>query len=167
MFIHGSFGHLFGNLLFLWIFGNRIEHRFGSPLFLLFYLGTGLVAGGAHLATYAGSRTPVVGASGAISGIIGAYMLLYPLRRMRVAVWYYGIVSVPVFVFLGLWFLFQLMNGLATLPQSAAQTSGIAFWSHIGGFGAGLGGAALLGRLRPEPVRARVAFAIWRDRDET
>jgi len=161
MFVHGGFAHVFGNMLFLWIFGDNIEQRFGPILYLIFYLGCGLAASYAHLVTNPGSVVPSVGASGAISGVMGAYVLLYPLNRVRVLVWLWGVFYVPAFIFLGVWFLTQLMNGLIVLQVATAQTTGVAFWAHIGGFVAGLVGGAVLGALRREPARPPLEAGRW------
>jgi membrane associated rhomboid family serine protease len=165
MFVHGGFAHIFGNMLFLWIFGDNIEQRFGSILYLLFYLGTGLAASLAHVITNAGSVIPSVGASGAISGVMGAYILLYPRNRVRVFIWYWGIVYLPAYTFLGIWFVMQFLNGLAVLSVQTAQSSGVAFWAHIGGFVTGVVVAAILGTLRREPIPEPVEFPMWHDRD--
>jgi membrane associated rhomboid family serine protease len=164
MFVHGGFAHIFGNMLFLWIFGDNIEQRFGSFLYLLFYLGTGLAASLAHVITNGGSEIPSVGASGAISGVMGAYILLYPRNRVRVFIWYWGIVYLPAFTFLGFWFLMQFFNGLMALGVETAQ-SGVAFWAHIGGFVAGVVVAMILGSLRPAPIPDPVEFPAFQDRD--
>lgn len=163
MFVHGGFAHIFGNMLFLWIFGDNIEQRFGSFLYLLFYLGTGLAASLAHIVTNGGSEIPSVGASGAISGVMGAYILLYPRNRVRVFIWYWGIVYLPAYTFLGFWFLTQFLNGLMVLSVETAQGSGVAFWAHIGGFAAGVAAAIILGTLRPAPVPKQ--FPALQDRD--
>jgi membrane associated rhomboid family serine protease len=155
MFVHGGLVHIAGNMLFLWIFGDNIEQRFGRVLYLLFYLGTGLAASYAHIQANAGAVVPSIGASGAISGVMGAYVLLYPLNRVRVFVWFWGITYLPAYIFLGVWFFMQLINGVAALSVPTAQSSGVAFWAHIGGFAAGVVGGAVLGALRPEPERAR------------
>lgn len=164
MFVHGGLGHIFGNMLFLIIFADNIERRFGPVLFLLFYLATGLAATGAHLITNAGSQTPTVGASGAISGVMGAYILLYPMNRVRVLIWYFGILQVPAFIFLGIWFLTQVTNGVAALNVETAQSAGVAFWAHIGGFVAGAVLGGLLGQFRDEPARENPRFEVWQDR---
>ncbi|MBN1681094.1 MAG: rhomboid family intramembrane serine protease [Anaerolineae bacterium] len=165
MFVHGGFAHIFGNMLFLWIFGDNIEQRFGHGVFFLFYVGTGLAAGAAHLVTNADSTIPTVGASGAISGVMGAYVLLYPRNRIRVIIGYFGMIYVPAFVFLGVWFLMQFMNGLAALSVETAQSSGVAFWAHIGGFAAGAAVAIVVGSIRKDPPRREASFAMWQDRD--
>lgn len=153
MFVHGGFAHIAGNMLFLWIFGDNIEQRFGPVLYLLFYVGTGLAASAAHILTDPTSLVPTVGASGAISGVMGAYILLYPLNRVRTFIWYLGVVYVPAFIYLGIWFLTQLISGAAALSVPTAQSTGVAFWAHIGGFAAGVIVALLLRPLRPEPPR--------------
>jgi membrane associated rhomboid family serine protease len=166
MFVHGGFGHIAGNMLFLWIFADNIERRFGHILFLLFYLGCGLAASAAHILTSAGSMVPTVGASGAISGVMGAYVLLYPLNRVRVVIWYWGVIQVPAFIFLGIWFLTQFVNGVAALNVETAQSAGVAFWAHIGGFVTGVVVAIVIGAIRPEPPPREARFALWQDRDD-
>lgn len=165
MFVHGGYAHIFGNMLFLWIFGDNIEQRFGHVLFLLFYLGTGLAASGAHILTDPQSTVPSVGASGAISGVMGAYVLLYPLNRVWVMIWFWGLTYVPAVIFLGIWFLTQFINGVMALNVPTAQNSGVAFWAHIGGFVAGLVVGGVLGVLRPEPERVRPHVGSARDEE--
>jgi membrane associated rhomboid family serine protease len=165
MFVHGGFAHIFGNMLFLWIFGDNIEQRFGPVLFLLFYLGTGLAASGAHILTDTQSAVPSVGASGAISGVMGAYVLLYPRNRVRVLVGYWWVIHVPAFIFLGVWFLTQFVNGLMALNVATAQNAGVAFWAHIGGFAAGVAAAIVLGAVRAEPERVRAQIGSSRDKE--
>jgi len=163
MFVHGGFAHVAGNMLFLWIFGDNIEQRFGPILYLLFYVGTGLAASAAHILTDPTSLVPTVGASGAISGVMGAYILLYPLNGVRTFIWYLGVIHVPAFIYLGLWFLTQLINGAAALSVPTAQSTGVAFWAHVGGFAAGVVVALLLKPLRPEPPRRRQEVIFTRD----
>jgi membrane associated rhomboid family serine protease len=163
MFVHGGFAHIAGNMLFLWIFGDNIEQRFGPVLFLAFYLGTGLAASGVHILTDPASQVPTVGASGAISGVMGAYILLYPLNRVRTFIWYLGIVHIPAFIYLGIWFLTQFISGVAALNVPTAQSAGVAFWAHIGGFAAGAVVALLLKPLRPKPPRQRQEAILPRD----
>ncbi|RPI96959.1 MAG: rhomboid family intramembrane serine protease [Chloroflexi bacterium] len=150
MFVHGGWAHIIGNMLFLWVFGDNIERRFGSIIFIAFYLLTGLAASFAHIITNGGSTIPSVGASGAISGVLGAYILLYPTNRVSMLLGYWGIVRVPAYFFLGFWFVTQLINGVASLGVETEQTSGVAVWAHIGGFVAGFVGALVLRFLRPE-----------------
>lgn len=140
MFMHGGFAHLFGNMIFLWVFGDNIENRLGHLRYLLFYLCCGVLASLAQVFTMAavGGNTliPSLGASGAISAILGGYILLYPRRRVRALIGYF-ITDVPAIVALGLWFVFQLISGLGVLG-SGSQTGGVAYAAHIGGFIAGL-----------------------------
>jgi membrane associated rhomboid family serine protease len=144
MFMHGGIAHIFGNMLFLWIFGDNIEDRLGHLRYLLFYLICGILAGLAHVFTtvlLAGNNpssllVPSLGASGAISGVLGGYILLFPTRRVTVLISWF-VTQVPAFVAIGLWFAFQLISGLGVLG-SGAQQGGVAYAAHIGGFLAGL-----------------------------
>lgn len=134
MFMHGNFMHLFGNMLFLWIFGDNIENRIGHLRYLLFYLACGFLAAVAQIVTDPNSVVPMLGASGAISGVLGAYMLLFPTNRVQVIVMRFMVQTVPAYVALGLWIAFQIISGLLT-PKGAG---GVAYAAHIGGFFAGL-----------------------------
>lgn len=140
MFMHGGLAHLFGNMMFLWIFGDNLEHAMGSLKFLMFYLICGAAAAFAQV--FATSLTggnefiPMLGASGAISGVLGGYLVLFPNRRVNVLMGYF-ITSVPAWVALGLWFGFQLISGMGALG-SDSQVGGVAYAAHIGGFIAGL-----------------------------
>jgi membrane associated rhomboid family serine protease len=143
MFMHGGIAHIFGNMLFLWIFGDNIEDRLGHFRYLVFYLVCGVLAGLSHvfvtalLATNPASLLiPSLGASGAISGVLGAYILLFPTRRVTVLLSYF-VTQVPAFVAIGLWFVFQLISGLGYLG-GGSQRGGVAYAAHIGGFVAGL-----------------------------
>jgi membrane associated rhomboid family serine protease len=136
MFLHGGWGHLGGNMLFLWIFGDNIEHRLGHLRFLIFYLSCGILAGLAHVLANAGSTVPTVGASGAISGVLGGYLLMFPRNRVYV-VTYGGVAAVPAMLMLGLWILLQFVNGVGTVANTP-ETGGVAYLAHIGGFIAGL-----------------------------
>lgn len=130
MFIHGGLLHLFGNMLYLWIFGNNIEDFLGPLRFVLFYLISGLGASLIHIAFHPSSQVPMIGASGAIAGVLGAYFLLYPGARVLTLVFIW-ILPVPAFIILGLWFVAQVMNiGIG---------GGVAWFAHIGGFLIGLG----------------------------
>ena len=139
MFMHGGFAHIFGNMLFLMIFGDNIENRVGHFRYLIFYLVCGIIASLAHVfvSVSMGSSTliPSLGASGAISGVLGGYLLLFPKRRVRV-VMFYQIMEVPAIVAIGIWFAFQLISGIGVLGDS--QGGGVAYGAHIGGFIAGL-----------------------------
>src|SRR5438093_2494032 len=136
MFLHGGWMHLGGNMLYLWIFGDNLEKVMGHLHFLVFYLVCGIAAGLAHIAFNARSNVPTVGASGAISGILGGYMLMFPRNRVRVLT-RGGVMAVPAFVMLGLWILLQLVSGLGSVARTE-ETGGVAFMAHVGGFVAGL-----------------------------
>ena len=143
MFMHGGIAHIFGNMLFLWIFGDNIEDRLGHVRYLIFYLLCGVLSGLAHVfmtALFATSPAslliPGLGASGAISGVLGAYIMLFPTRRVMVIISWF-ITEVPAFLAIGLWFVFQLISGLGVLG-SGSQQGGVAYAAHIGGFIAGL-----------------------------
>ena len=138
MFMHGGWLHLIGNMWFLWIFGDNVEDALGSLRFALFYLLCGLAAAAAQIGTDPDSLIPMVGASGAIGGVMGAYALLYPHARIQLLLvlgFFVTTVAVPAFVMLGYWFLLQLLGGLPALKSSSG---GVAFWAHIGGFLAGI-----------------------------
>ena len=137
MFMHGGWMHLFGNLLYLWIFGDNVEHRFGGLPFLMFYLASGLVATFAQIALDPDSIIPNLGASGAISGVLGAYLVLFPRNRVH-ALFFYYVVSVPAVVAIGLWILFQFINGYGAIMVSEETVGGVAYGAHIGGFVAGV-----------------------------
>jgi membrane associated rhomboid family serine protease len=147
MFLHGGWMHLGGNMLYLWIFGDNLEKVMSSVRFLIFYLVCGLAASFAHIAFGPGSTTPAVGASGAISGVLGGYLVLFPKNRVRVLT-RGGIVSVPAIVVLGFWILIQLFNGIGSMVATS-ETGGVAYMAHIGGFVAGLA----LVRLMASPRR--------------
>lgn len=134
MFMHGSLMHLFGNMLFLWVFGDNIEHTLGRARYLLFYLVCGVIASLSHVFMNMDSYIPSLGASGAISGVLGGYILLHPHRRVRALVFNF-LTEVPAYVALGLWFLFQLVEGWF---NRGASGGGVAYAAHIGGFIAGL-----------------------------
>lgn len=150
MFLHGGFLHLAGNMLFLWVFGDNIEDRLGHVRYLIFYVICGLAAGFAHTLTNAGSVIPTVGASGAISGVLGAYLILFPgarvLTLIPILVFFYTI-ELPAFVLLGLWFVIQFFSGIA----DTGAGGGVAWWAHIGGFLFGM----LMIKIFAPPVRRR------------
>jgi len=138
MFLHGGFMHLLGNMLFLWIFGNNIEEAMGRVRFLVFYLLTGLAASLAHAFVNPQSTLPSIGASGAISGVLGAYVLLYPRARVLTLVFlgfFVRLMYIPAGFMLGIWFVLQLLSGSMS---GQGNGGGVAFWAHIGGFVAGL-----------------------------
>jgi membrane associated rhomboid family serine protease len=158
MFMHGGVAHIFGNMLYLWIFGDNVEHRFGSGVFLLFYLVSGVAATLAQWLLDPDSLVPNLGASGAISGVLGAYLVLFPRNRVH-ALFLYTVVSVPAFVALGLWIVFQFVNGYGAIAASS-ETGGVAYGAHVGGFAAGVVLALLLrGRTAERPNRLSRAIA--------
>lgn len=151
MFMHAGIGHIGGNMLYLWIFGDNVEHRFGPLRFLIFYLIAGVFANVAQIALNPNEVLPNLGASGAIAGVMGAYMILFPYNRVN-AVFIFSIVSVPAIVVLGMWIATQLFSGYGTLFESTQGVGGVAYAAHIGGFVAGVA-AGLVARasLREEP----------------
>ncbi len=155
MFLHSVQGpsHLIGNMLFLWIFGDNVEDRFGHGRYLLFYLAAGMVAGAAQAMAVPGAAIPIIGASGAIAAVMGAYFVLFPKSRVVMLIWlvfYIDFVEIPAVLFLGFWLLFQFLGGLG----AEAGAGGVAFVAHLGGFVVG----AALGRLLARPERAEVSW---------
>ncbi len=141
MFMHGSWMHIIGNMWFLWIFGDNVEDYLGHGRFLAFYLVTGLAAAGVHLLTNAGAFVPTVGASGAISGVLGGYLVLYPTARVLAYIplgFFLYPVVLPAPLFLGFWFLLQFFSGTVSLLAGASSGGGVAWWAHVGGFVAGM-----------------------------
>jgi Uncharacterized membrane protein (homolog of Drosophila rhomboid) len=155
MFLHGGWLHLFGNMLYLWIFGDNVEDRLGRVNFLLFYLLTGIVATFAQYAFNPNMTVPNVGASGAIAGVLGAYILMFPQARVRVAVGS-SIVVMPAIVVLGLWIALQIFSGVGSIATTdeTANVGGIAYLAHVGGFAAGLVLTLLFGRRIRPPTSA-------------
>ena len=138
MFLHGGWGHLGGNMLFLWIFGDNIEHRLGHLRFVAFYMACGLAASVAHIVFNSTSIVPAVGASGAISGVLGGYLLMFPRNRVYVLTWG-GVMAVPAIFMLGLWIVTQFINGVGSIAATEETGGGgVAYMAHIGGFVAGL-----------------------------
>ena len=133
MFMHGGFGHIAGNMLYLWIFGNNVEHRFGHWWFLLFYLSAGLASNFAQIAVGPNSVIPNLGASGAIAGVMGAYIVLFPHNRVN-AVFFYNVITVPAVVVLGMWIAMQFVSGFGSIAATSSSTGGVAYMAHIGGF---------------------------------
>jgi membrane associated rhomboid family serine protease len=139
MFMHGSWLHIIGNMVFLWVFGNNIEDAMGHGRFVVFYLVCGLAAAAGQMMVDPDSAIPMVGASGAISGVLGGYLLLYPRVRVHTLVFlgfYVTTIALPAYVMLGYWMFLQLVGGLPAL--AGVESGGVAFWAHIGGFVAGL-----------------------------
>jgi membrane associated rhomboid family serine protease len=161
MFLHGGFAHIFGNMLYLWIFGDNVEDRMGHGRYLVFYLLCGWLASYAHVLSDPGSRLPSIGASGAIAGVLGAYFLLYPHARVVVAwppplLFFLPLMQIPALIMLGLWFLQQFLFGLGSLAFPT-EGGGVAFWAHAGGFVAGLA----LVRLFERGERRPAARDLW------
>ena len=154
MFVHGGFLHILGNMLFLWIFGDNVEDAFGHFGYLLMYLVSGLAGAGVQILTAINSKIPTIGASGAISGVLGAYFILYPRAKVLALVpifFFIRIMNLPAYIFLGFWFLLQLLCG------SAGGGSGVAFFAHVGGFVAGVLMAFLVrNRIRRRQIRYEV-----------
>jgi len=142
MFLHGGWGHLIGNLMFFWVFGNNVEDSMGRIRFLLFYLICGLAAALAHILVQPASPLPTVGASGAISGVLGAYLVLYPRIRINmlfIFVIFWKVIAIPAWVVLIFWFAWQVFAGIPELTAVRPDvSSGVAVWAHIGGFVAGV-----------------------------
>jgi membrane associated rhomboid family serine protease len=154
MFLHGGLLHLAGNLLYLWIFGDNIEDRLGRLGFTLFYVFSGIVASWGHIISNPASRIPSIGASGAIAGVLGAYVVLYPRARVLALLplgFFSQLVRIPAVWFLGFWFAQQFLFGLWDLGARASDTGGTAWWAHIGGFGCGI--LLGFGLRQPEEVR--------------
>lgn len=146
MFLHGGWAHIFGNMLYLWVFGNNIEDRLGSLRFLLFYLGCGVAAAIGQGIVAPG---PMIGASGAVAGVLGAYLVLFPAARVSTLVFlgiFITVVQIPAIVVIGFWIVIQLLQGLAELRITAHGAAQVAYWAHLAGFFAGV---ALLFLLRP------------------
>ena len=161
MFLHGGLMHAGGNMLYLWIFGDNVEDRMGHGRFLVFYVLCGAVAALAQTVAVPDSIVPMVGASGAIAGVMGAYFVMYPKSRIVTLIpifVFIQLVEVPAVVFLGLWFLLQFLSGLgSTMGPEAGISGGIAFWAHVAGFVAGVVGVFAFRR----PERQRVEW--WHD----
>jgi len=160
MFLHGGLGHILGNMWFLWVFGNNVEDSMGHTRFFAFYLLCGVMAAVAQIIASPASPVPMVGASGAIGGVMGAYVVLYP----RVPVHMIGFIGIPIFFavpaiwMLGYWFVVQLLSGVFSVGDS---TGGVAFWAHVGGF---VAGALLIGVFQDRSLVRRHPYHGWSDR---
>ena len=159
IFLHGGWLHFLGNIWFLWIFGDNVEDRMGHLGYLAFYLGAGVIASAAHLMTNLDSTLPTIGASGAIAGVMGAYMLLYPKAKVLTLIPLFVIlytIVLPAPLFLGIWFLLQFFQGVMSV--AGVQAGGVAWWAHIGGFVIGFAVAAVLNKahkLKPRVDKVR------------
>ncbi|MBI4202545.1 MAG: rhomboid family intramembrane serine protease [Chloroflexi bacterium] len=140
MFIHGSWMHFIGNMVYLWVFGDNIEGRVGHILYLVFYVAAGVAAALAQVAVGPNSQIPTIGASGAIAGVLGAYLVLYPRSRIKTLTLTYiiTVIQIPAVLLLSIWLLLQFVQGLGSLGVSS-QSGGVAYWAHIGGFLTGMG----------------------------
>jgi len=150
MFLHGGILHIGGNMLYLWIFGDNVEDAMGSVRFMIFYILCGVIAALAHIAIYPESTTPMVGASGAISGVLGAYLLLYPHARVLTLIvlfYFIRIVKLPALIILGFWIILQLLSGTMSLGSQMGQ-GGVAWFAHVGGFFAGIALVAIFKKKR-------------------
>jgi membrane associated rhomboid family serine protease len=139
MFMHGGLFHLVWNMLYFWIFGNNIEERLGHVRFIVFYLFCGVVAALSHALLSPGSMVPMIGASGAVAGMLGAYILLFPMAKVHTLVFlgfYITVIRIPALIVIGFWAIIQVVSGL--ISQGNAAQGGIAFFAHVGGFVAGL-----------------------------
>lgn len=160
MFLHGGWAHIGGNMLYLWVFGDNVEDRLGHGGYLVFYLLCGLLAALTHIEVDPTSRVPMVGASGAIAGVLGAYMILYPSSRVLTFIpiiiipWF---IHVPAWIFLGIWFLGQLLSGGMYLHSDEAARGGVAVMAHVGGFIAGV----ILCLLMRQPEKPYQRRAYW------
>ena len=153
MFMHGGWAHLGGNMLFLFIFGDNVERRLGSILYIAFYLICGLAASFAQIAVNTDSIIPSLGASGAISGVLAGYLVYFPQNRVRVLVGFRYVTEVPALMMIGLWFLLQFISGIGSIAVTDETTGGVAYWAHIGGFVAGLVLAFVLRAVGRGPTR--------------
>ena len=159
MFMHGGWLHIAGNMLFLWIFGDNVEHRIGHVLFIGFYLVAGIVASFAQILVDPGSVIPTLGASGAISGVLGAYLVMFPTNRVTVLFLRFPM-RVPALVAIGLWAVFQFVNGIGAFAVTEETAGGVAYMAHIGGFAAGVLAGLVFRTVFRDPRRPRNASAI-------
>ena len=163
MFLHGGWAHVLGNMLYLWIFGDNVEDRMGHARYLVFYLLCGWTATYAHIWAEPASRMPSIGASGAIAGVLGAYIALYPTAKVVTIVplgFFFPLVQIPAIFFLGFWFLQQFLAGALAPVARTAETGGVAWWAHIGGFVAGF---VLVGLFQSPKRRPIQRDSWWRD----
>ena len=161
MFIHGGWLHLIGNMLFLWVFGDNVEDAMGHGRYLVFYLLAGLAATALQVFIDQESLIPMVGASGAIAGVLGAYLVLYPRATVSVLIpwlWFLGVFPVPAAFLIVFWFLLQLLSGVASLGAGDGVTQAIAFWAHVGGFVAGV---VLVWVFRRQKPGRRPPTVVW------
>lgn len=151
MFMHAGWGHIIGNMIYLWIFGDNVEDRLGKVPFLIFYLFCGLAATFSQLAFNTGSDLPNVGASGAIAGVLGAYLVYFPQGKINVMVGQ-GIAQMPAIAVIGFWFVLQFISGVGSVASSSGHEGGVAYLAHVGGFVAGFVIAWLSGIQKPKSM---------------
>jgi membrane associated rhomboid family serine protease len=164
MFLHANIAHIAGNMLFLWIFGDNVEDRLGHIPYLLFYLFCGLVASAAQIAIDPHSQLPNLGASGAIAGVLGAYLVFFPGTRVRTLIFvgfFITLVRLSAFIVIGLWFVLQLFYSLVLLDPSQVQTGGVAYMAHVGGFVTGLIIALLVRPFARPSTRQDTNYPYW------
>jgi len=158
MFLHGGWAHILGNMVFLAVFGDNVEATLGKVGYLFFYLAGGLAASVAHILFNLGGQVPSLGASGAVAAVLGAYVVMFPHSRVRVLVffgYFIRFTQVAALLFVGIWFITQLFSGVASLGVETAQSGGVAYWAHVGGFVLGLLVGFLLRGQAPELERAQ------------
>jgi membrane associated rhomboid family serine protease len=160
MFLHGGWFHIVGNMIFLWVFGDNVEDAVGHFRYLAFYLLCGIAATAAQVWIDPNSQVPTLGASGAIAGVLGAYMVLYPRATIAALImpFFFWTAYVPAFLLIGFWFFLQLFNGVASIGYAVGAGEGVAWWAHVGGFSAGF---LLLWFFRPHRRSARIGRAPW------
>jgi membrane associated rhomboid family serine protease len=159
IFLHGGWLHIISNLWFLFIFGDNVEEVFGTFPYLMLYLGSGIVGGLAQYLITPGSEIPMLGASGAIAGVLGAYFALFPHNKVKTLIPIFGFITfanVSAFFMLGYWFVLQIISGAASLPGSGPETGGVAFWAHVGGFVAGFIYGKLYGKRESNVLEGEV-----------
>lgn len=161
MFMHGGWGHIGGNMLYLWIFGDNVEHRFGTGKFVLFYLVSGIVATLTQVAMQPNGLIPNLGASGAIAGVLGAYLVLFPRNKVN-AVFFFRVVAIPAVAVLGLWIAMQFFNSWGA-TAATEETGGVAYGAHIGGFLAGMAMALVVRMTGAKERPNRLSRAIQAD----
>lgn len=164
MFFHGGWDHILGNMLYLWLFGDNIEDRFGEILYLVLYFVSGFVAGIAQVMLDPSSTVPLIGASGAIAGVLGAYLVLFPGVKVRGIIPLGRVSSMqewPAIIVLGMWFVLQIVNGVGSLGANSQYGGGVAFFAHIGGFIAGAVIAFIFMQIVPQPPASERREALY------
>jgi len=160
MFLHGGWLHIVGNMIFLWVFGDNVEDAVGHLRYLGFYLLCGIAATAVQVGVDPNSQVPMLGASGAIAGVLGAYLVLYPRATIATLImpFFFWTAYVPAFLLIGFWFFLQLFNGVASIGYAVGASEGVAWWAHVGGFSAGF---LLLWFFRPRRRSAGIGRARW------